>query len=129
MVKRIVYIGGFGHWPCVADEFCRVEVANVGAAPAYAGEDISILRNHSALPDGLPFFSSVSELLHATKPDLAVISTRIDHIAQTAVQVAETGCDMICEKPLGLSFGEVASVRQAVQRNGVRLLPMLSMRI
>ena len=128
MLKRVVYIGGFGHWPDAADEFRCADVETVGAAPAYIGENISVLRGCSALPDDLPFFSSADELLKEVKPDIAVVSTRPDHIAATAVRAAEAGCDLICEKPLGLTAEEVDAVQQAVRQNGVRLLPMLSMR-
>jgi predicted dehydrogenase len=76
----------------------------------------------------LPIFDSADPLLQQTSPDVAVISTRPDHIADAIIQAVEVGCDIISEKPLGLSLDEVRSVREAVRENGVRLLPMLSMR-
>jgi len=128
-MKRVAYIGGFGHWPQVADEFRRREdVRTVGAAPAYEGEDLSVLYTHPALPRELPLFESAEGLLSVAKPDVVVVSTRPDHIARIAVLAAGARCDLICEKPLGLSLDETAAVHDAVKRNGVRLLPMLSMR-
>jgi predicted dehydrogenase len=126
--KRVAYIGGFGHWSNVAGELHQAVVENVGAAPAYEGEDLSALRAHPALPDDLPFFTDAAELLSAARPDLVVVSTRLDRIPGVAVQVAEAGCDIICEKPLGLTLDQLRTVRDAVVANGVRLLPMLNMR-
>ena len=89
-MKRVVYIGGFGHWPQVAEEFCgRSDVNTVGVAPAYESEDMSVLRNHSALHSDLPVFSSAIEMLLAVKPEVAVVSTRPDYIARTAILAAE----------------------------------------
>ena len=128
-MKNVVYIGGFGHWPDVADEFSlQKSVQTVGAAPAYEGEDISVLRNHPALPDDLPFAGSVSDLFKETDADIAVISTRLDCIAHAVIQAAEAGCNLICEKPLGVTQEEVKRIRDAVRANQVRLIPMLSMR-
>lgn len=104
-----------------------VEIA--GMAPAYDGEDLSGFDGCGFLPDDLPVFSSLEMLLEEFRLDVVVVSTRPDHIARTIIFAAEAGCDIISEKPLGLSFDEVRLVRDAVQANGVRLLPMLSMRI
>lgn len=128
VTKKVAYIGGFGHWSNVAGELRRAAVENAGAAPAYEGENISVLRANPALPDDLPFFATAAELLHVAAPDLVVISTRLDTIPATAVQVAEAGCDIICEKPLGLTLEQLRTVRDAVSANGVRLLTMLNMR-
>lgn len=125
----MVYIGGFGHWPQVAAELSgRQGVETVGVAPAYEGEDVSAICSHSALPENLPVFSSAEVMLSEIRPDVAVVSTRPDHIAKTAILAAGHGCDVICEKPLGLTIREATAVYDALQRNGVRLLPMLSMR-
>ena len=126
---KVVYIGGFGHWSDVADEFSsRESLQTVGAAPAYKGEDISVLRTHPALPDDLLFADSVSDLFKETDADVAVISTRLDCVAHAVVQAAEAGCNLICEKPLGVTQEEVNRIRDAVRVNHVRLIPMLSMR-
>lgn len=128
-MKRMTYIGGFGHWPQVAAELSGWHgVEAVGVAPAYEGEDLSAMQVHPALPEGLPVFSSAAEMLSEIRPDVAVVSTRPDYIAQTAVLAADHGCDVICEKPLGVTLEQAVLVYEAVRRNGVRLLPMLSMR-
>lgn len=127
--KRIAYVGGCGHWPQVAREFQgRLDVENVGVAPAYAGESVAGAQDHAAFAENLPVYSSAEEMLTAAKPHIAVVSTRPDHIARNAILAAGMGCDVICEKPIGLTAEETDAVYDAVQRNGVQLLPMLSMR-
>jgi predicted dehydrogenase len=128
-LKRVAYIGGFGHWPQVAREFQgRCDVENVGVAPAYEGESIEVFQDHPAFAEALPVYPSAEGLLTSAGPDLVVVSTRPDHIARNAVLAAEAGCDVICEKPIGLTSVETDAVYDAVQKNGVQLLPMLSMR-
>lgn len=128
-MKRVAYIGSFGHWPQVASEFRgRPDVETVGAAPAYAGESVEVFRDHSAFAEVPTLYASAADMLRSTRPDLAVVSTRPDQIAQAAILAAEAGCSTICEKPIGLVQVELDAVAAAVQKNGVQLLPMLSMR-
>ncbi|MFA5689158.1 MAG: hypothetical protein WC959_08430 [Kiritimatiellales bacterium] len=48
-MAKIVFIGGWGHWPQVADELKNFS----GAAPVYAGEELSGVLNHPSLA-GIP---------------------------------------------------------------------------
>ncbi len=56
------------------------------------------------------------------KPDVVVVSTRPDHILRIAVLVAGARCDLVCEKPLGLSLDETAAVHDAVTRSLCRFI-------
>lgn len=127
MKKQMAYIGGYGHWFCVAREL-KNRGGVAGVAPAYAGEDLSAFGTYDVLPADLPIFDSADSLLQQTSPDVVVVSTRPDHIAGAIIQAAEAGCDIISEKPLGLNAEELRRVRDAVRSNDIRLLPMLSMR-
>lgn len=124
---RIGYIGGFGHWLCVARELQGKDVPITGIAPAYEGEDLSTVQECDLFPKP-PAYGSIAELIAHAKPDIAVVSTRPDHIARALIDLAEAGCDLISEKPLGLTSSELRRIQDAVRANGVHLLPMLSMR-
>lgn len=85
-MKRMAYIGGFGHWSQVAEEFrSRDDVDVVGVSPAYEGEDVTVLQEHAALPADIVRFESASELLAEVKPDVAIVRIRSDWIARTAI--------------------------------------------
>lgn len=126
--KRIVFVGGFGHWPQVVGEFQgRCDVEYVGIAPAYDGESLDAIRNHSIL-NNVALYSGCQTMLSELQPDIVVVSTRPDQVARNAILAADAGCDIICEKPIGLTGDELKAVMAAVQKNKVSLLPMLSMR-
>lgn len=125
---KIAYVGGFGHWVCVARELQNTPIPLAGIAPAYGGEDLSALQQCDLFPAPPVAYASIAELVGTARPDVAVVSTRPDQIAGALIQLAEAGCDLISEKPLGLSLSELQSVHDAIRSNGVRLLPMLSMR-
>ena len=125
---KVVSIGGFGHSVFVFDDMLGMEAAELcGLAPAFAGEDISFFTNH-ALCHGKRVFNNYPQMLAELKPDVAVISTRLDCIADVAMEAAKAGCHLICEKPLALNSEKLLDLYQVVKSTGVKLSAMLSMR-
>jgi len=125
---KVVSIGGFGHAVFVFDDMLGMEAAELCAlAPAFAGEDISSFTQHALCQDKR-VFCSYQEMLPEVKPDVAVISTRLDCIADVAMDAARAGCHLICEKPLALSSKKLLALYEVVQQAGVKLCAMLSMR-
>lgn len=125
---KVVSIGGFGHSVFVFDDMMGMSEAElVGLAPAFEGEDISFFTNHE-LCQSVSTYDDYAAMLAMLKPDVAIISTRLDLIPEVIVAAAKAGCHIIAEKPLALDLDSLARVRQAVDANGVRLTAMLSMR-
>ncbi|MGD0900267.1 MAG: Gfo/Idh/MocA family oxidoreductase [Thermoguttaceae bacterium] len=126
---RVVSIGGWGHWAEVFDSLVGFDEARlVATAPAYAGEDLGGLRRHAlATPDVQPF-DDFKAMLHGVRPEVAVVSTRLDRIVPVAAAAAEAGCHLICEKPLALDVAGLGRLHEAVRRGGRRLLAMHTMR-
>jgi predicted dehydrogenase len=127
-MKKIVSIGGWGHFFEVFQTLEKYEGAQlVGAAPAYAGEDMSLLAGHP-LAEQVPMFGTIDELLAAVDADIAIVSTRPGFIAAAVIRAAEAGLDIIAEKPLGATLEENRAIADAVAKNGVRLMAIFSMR-
>jgi predicted dehydrogenase len=127
MIKA-VSIGGFGHSVFVFDDMIGMEQAQVtGLAPAYEGEDISFFANHQACKNARKYTDYIS-MLKETKPDVAIISTRLDLIPEVIIAAANAGCHIIAEKPLALDEKKLSDVYKAIRENNVKLMAMLSMR-
>jgi len=125
---KVVSIGGFGHSVFVFDDMLGMEAVELcGLAPALAGEDISFFTQHE-LCQGKRVFDNYPQMLAEVKPDVAVISTRLDCIADVAMDAARAGCHLICEKPLALNSKKLLELCEVVKRSGVKLSAMLSMR-
>lgn len=126
-MKRIVCIGGWGHWPEVFQALeKRSDIELCGVAPAYEGEDLGTICSRD-LMSGVPRFGNVDELLQ-TPADFCIISTRPGRIAAANIKAAKAGLDIISEKPIGITLDELDAVEVAVKENGVRLMVMLTMR-
>ena len=126
---RVATVGAFGHWVFVLDEIVGMkEVDLVGAVPALPGESVNNVLAHDAMSNGVPTFDDYHLLLKAAKPDVVILSCRLDRIPVLAMELAQAGCDLICEKPLALDLHTLDKLHQVIETTGVRLMAMLSMR-
>lgn len=125
---KVVSIGGFGHSTTVFDDMVDLhEVELCALAPAYDGEDVSAFARHPLCLDK-PIFNNYREMLTEIQPDVAIVSTRLDLIADVAIQAAKSGCHLICEKPIALNSDKLQQLYEAVQDSKVKMAAMFSMR-
>ena len=128
-IMRIANIGGYGHSVCVFDEILQTDEAKLVAfAPAYAGEDTSIVTSHKIYNDNILYYDNYEEMLEKEKPDVVIVSTRLDKIAEVAIYAANCGSHLICEKPLAINHNDLENLYGAVKKNNIKLMAMLSMR-
>ncbi len=126
---KVVNIGGFGHNVCVFNEMIGFDKAElIGVSPAYDGEDMSTVINHPIAKDGVKVYDNHKQMLAETKPDIAIISTRLDMIPKATIDAANAGCHLICEKPLAIDIDTLKDVYKAVKKNRVKLAAMLTIR-
>ena len=127
-MKRIICIGGWGHWFEVIQTLENDPDAQLcGVAPAYEGEDLEWICGHPLMRE-VPRFGTAEELLREVPADFCIVSTRPDHIAEAITKAANAGLDIISEKPIGIVPEETAAVEAMVKANGVRLMAIFSMR-
>lgn len=126
---KVVVIGGAGHLGAVLDDMVGMDEAQLTAyAPAMPDEELIAVTDNAVYNDKVKYFDDYHEMLAEMAPDVAVVSSRLDHIAPPAIAAAQAGCHLICEKPLALNHESLAGLRQAVSDNGVRAIAMLQMR-
>jgi predicted dehydrogenase len=134
---KVVSIGGFGHSVFVFDDMLDMAEAELlayapapstGSGQALQNEPPVTVTNHKIYSDKIKRYEDYRKMLAEIRPDVAVISTRLDKIAAIAIEAANTGCHLICEKPLALTHESLAEVYKAVKKNKVELFAMHSMR-
>jgi predicted dehydrogenase len=125
---KIVTIGGFGHVFSVLDEIWQYPRSVVAACAAgYENEDITAITAHPACMNAR-VFADYRKMIDMVRPDVAIVSTRLDRIAEIAVEAAQRGCHLICEKPLALTMDSFRCLSSAVLNANVNLTAMLSMK-
>lgn len=124
----IVSIGGFGHADAVFCDLATMDEAELtGFAPAYEGENISDFLKLEPAPSKKTY-NNYKQMLNELKPNVAIVSTRLDAIGQVIIDAANSGCHVISEKPLAIDLDMLQRVHQAVEHNKVNLMAMLTMR-
>ena len=96
----IVNIGAFGHSGEVMGQVEQTEGVNlVALAPGHAGEDCKVYADHPACAKDLKIFDDYRQLLDEVRPDIAIISTRLDLIPEIALYAANAGCNLKSYNP------------------------------
>ena len=75
--------------------------------------------HHAVEAPGRRIFASAADLLDAGGIDGVLITAPSDLHVELITQVAAAGLPILCEKPCGLSSGELQQAREATERHGV----------
>ena len=119
---KIATIGAWGHLGDPLAEIAGMTDAKVVAhARAMPDDDIAYVRKVTG-DDSLPWFDDYHQMLQDVKPDVAIVSTRIDRINTIACDAATAGCHLICEKPLAIDHTNSAAAarHRAGEKTAVR---------
>ncbi len=127
---KLALIGASGHFVHVLDETeAMPEVQIVGLAPGVSDESFDAVRAKYRATARAPLYEDYRLLLAEQQPDVVTISTRLDRIAPLAIDAAEAGCHLICEKPLAISHEDLNRLWNAVSACGVECMAMLNNRV
>jgi predicted dehydrogenase len=122
---RVATIGTWGHLGDPLTEIASMPDAKIVAhARAVADEDIAYVRKMSR-QDSLPWFDDYHHMLREIRPDVVIVSTRIDRLNPIAIDVAGAGCHIICEKPLAMTHADLQNLHAATQARRVQCISML----
>ncbi|GAA0375811.1 Gfo/Idh/MocA family oxidoreductase [Paenibacillus motobuensis] len=67
-------------------------------------------------------YSSYKEMLHNEKPDIVSICTPLGTHAEIAIDCANKGVHVLCEKPIATSESEALAMIEAAERNDIQLM-------
>ncbi|MBI2441281.1 MAG: Gfo/Idh/MocA family oxidoreductase [Lentisphaerae bacterium] len=120
-------IGTWGHGGSVLSALKQIpdEVEVVGLAKVFPEDNPQDLKEILKISDNAPIFETPAGLLKETRPQVVVVSTRLDQIAPLAVAAAKSGCHLICEKPLALRHEDLNALSAAVKNASVQCAAIL----
>ncbi|QQE11086.1 Gfo/Idh/MocA family oxidoreductase [Planctomycetota bacterium] len=124
---KLGILGGWGHFVCVLDETKSMnDVSICGLASCTPDDSFEKVRKLYPSIATAPHYDDYKQLLTEQKPDVVTVSTRIDCLTDIAIEAANAGCHIICEKPLAIDHQDLVSLWDAVTSNGVQCLAMLA---
>ena len=120
-------IGTWGHGGSVLSALNQVpdEVEAVGFAKVFPEDNPQGLKEKFKISAHAPVFENSDCLLKEIRPQVVVVSTRLDQIAPLAMVAAKAGCHLICEKPLALRHEDLDALYAAVKNAGVQCAAIL----
>jgi predicted dehydrogenase len=123
---KLGIIGGWGHIDAfLVESNTMPEIEVVGITKGMPDEDVQrFKKDYSSLANTKEYENSTS-LLQEAKPDIVLISTRLDKIAEYAIEAANAGCHLICEKPLAIDLDALNRCWKAIVENGVQCYALL----
>jgi predicted dehydrogenase len=110
---RVATIGTWGHFSHVLREIAPMPQVRFVAHARSLSDDSPDQIHKITGQNTVPWFDDYQQMLRAVRPDVAIISTRLDRIAPIAIDAAEAGCHLICEKPLALDLSHLDRLRAA----------------
>ncbi len=125
---KLAFIGAWGHGQGAVEYFRKEtlpEVELAGLAQTHEQEGCWDLPDSY---DEVPRYENYQQMLTEVKPDLVVVSSKLQYIHQAVLSAAENGCHVLAEKPIAASFSELDNLYDAVQRNKGALLLLLNNR-
>ncbi|NUQ01577.1 MAG: Gfo/Idh/MocA family oxidoreductase [Armatimonadetes bacterium] len=127
-MTNVVLLGLKGHQGCCLDEIARREDVRLAGVQDDDPTVLEGLRGRSYTDQQTLFTTSPDELLALPQVDVAILCE--DNAARPGnlLACAERGWHIMAEKPLALSLEDLGAVREAVERAGVRLSMLLTMR-
>lgn len=117
LTKGIIGVGGIGRssYHFTSDSRCRlVAVCDVDSSHLKKGVDLAKTK----LNENVKAYHDFRDLIHDPNVDVVHIATPPHWHAVMAVEAANAGKDIWCEKPMTRTIGEGKRVAEAVKRNG-----------
>lgn len=127
---RIACVGAWGHWYEPLNEVADGDpVELVGAAAGYDGESLEPLFTHRLWTAESRAWGDAMEMIKAARPEVVVVSSRLDRNATLAMQAIRTGVRrVIVETPLALDVATLGKLWRLVNESRTQLRGMLRAR-
>ena len=113
---KVCFIGMCGHskqaWRAMKE---RGDVTFCGVAAGSPHEGMT-----TSFDPAIPFFADARKMLDEVRPDLVILSPVFGLTGRWIIECAERGIDVFSEKPVASTLEELARVREAVDRAGIR---------
>ena len=117
LTKGIIGCGNIGRsgYHFTSDERCRlVALCDVDKAHLAKARDLAKKKFDATMAE----YHDFRDLIHDANVDIVHIATPPHWHGLMAVEAANAGKDIFCEKPMTRTIGEGKRVREAVKRNG-----------
>jgi len=126
---KLAMIGSYGHTGVVLDGAGQLSDVELSAVARWGADDpLSYVGKHPSVGANVPVYDDYRAMLDKVRPDVVGVFMPLYRNAEASVAAAEAGCHVISEKPLATTLEDLARLRQAVGKAGVRVAALLNLR-
>lgn len=128
MALKLAFIGLKGHWYAVAEELSALAEVRLCAVADDSPEQLKRVPEFPGAKADTHTYLSYGDLLDKERPDI-VVECGIDRDrAEIVLACAQRGINVIAEKPLARNLAELEQVRLGVEKSGVLVSMLITMR-
>ncbi len=125
---RLALIGSTGHWQTYAPALVKCPGLEVVGVARAEDETLEAFDAAPGVRADTPRFGDPERLLDQVKPDIVQVCCRPDLNPYWSLACIERGIPVISEKPLAMDMRTLKRMHSLVERKGVRICPMHTMR-
>jgi len=120
IVVGVGFVGGQAHTP----SFKKIEGSNLLGLCARSEKRVKPLAEQW----GVPYFLDYEEVLKNPDLDAVVLSVPTPLHYQMAMQAIKAGKNVLCEMPIAAKLEQVWELKEAAEKAGVMIMPVLNFR-
>ena len=117
---KLAIIGSYGHVGTVLKGLEELPDVELAAAARWGPEDPMGFLADSAMAD-VAVHDDYAAMLDEVRPDVAAVFMPLHRLAEGSIAAAQRGCHVFSEKPLATTPGDLARLRETVDKAGVEV--------
>jgi predicted dehydrogenase len=126
---KLAMIGSYGHTSVVLKSLPALRDVELVAVARYGPTDeLPFVGTSKAVPADLPVYDDYRKMLDEVRPEVVSVCMPLHRNAEASIAAAQHGCHIIGEKPLATTLKDLAALRSAVDKAGVRICAMFKTR-
>jgi len=118
---KLAIIGSYGHVSVCLTNPAAAGVELVAAARWGDDDPMRFLGKFPSASQDLPVYDDYRKMIEEVRPDITGVFMPLYRNAEASIAAAEAGSHIISEKPLATELDDLADLRKAVERAGVRI--------
>lgn len=126
---KLAMIGSYGHTSVVLKSLPSLRDVELVAVARYGPDDkLPFVGKSKAVPAAVAVYDDYRKMLDEVRPQVVSVCMPQHRNAEVSIAAARHGCHVIGEKPLATTLEDLAALKSAADKAGVRICAMFKTR-